>query len=39
MKRRLDPNKEMLFLYSIDENPGWDYQELLMNIMDRIHLG
>ena len=39
MKRRLDPNKEMLFLYSIDENPNWDYQELLMNIMDRIHLG
>ena len=39
MKRRLDPNKEMLFLYSIIENPDWDYQELLMNIMKRIHLG
>lgn len=39
MKRKLDPNKEMLFLYSIEENPNWDYQEQLLNIMTRIHLG
>lgn len=39
MKRKLDPNKEMLFLYSIDENPNWDYQKKLMTIMDRTHLG
>ena len=38
-KKRLDPNKEMYFLYSIDDNPNWDYQEKLMIIMDRIHLG
>lgn len=39
MKRKLDPNKEMLFLYSIEENPNLDYQEQLLNIMTRIHLG
>jgi hypothetical protein len=39
MKDKLDPKREMFFLYSIDENPNWDFQELLMNIMTRIHLG
>lgn len=39
MKKKLDPNKEMFFLYSIDENPNRDYQQKLMNIMDKIHLG
>ena len=29
----------MLFLYSIEENPNWDYQKQLLNIMTRIHLG
>ncbi len=26
-------------LYSIDENPNWDYQELLMEVAERYHLG
>jgi hypothetical protein len=27
------------FLYSIDENPDWDYQEKLMDVGTRYHLG
>ena len=26
-------------LYSLDENPNWDYQEKLMNFAERHHLG
>lgn len=37
--RRVDPNHEMFFMYSIDENPNWEKQELLMNIGHRYHLG
>lgn len=36
---KIDPKKEMYFLYSLDENPNWDYQESLMSIADRYHLG
>ena len=36
---KLDPGKEMYFLFSIGENPDWDYQEKLMTIGDRFHLG
>lgn len=39
IKNKLDPNKEMYFLFSIDENPNWDYQEKLMDIGERFHLG
>ena len=39
IKNKLDPKREMFFLFSINENPNWDYQKKLMNIMDRIHLG
>ena len=36
---KLDPNKEMYFLFSIHDNPNWDYQEQLENIGYRMHLG
>ena len=39
LKKRVDPKNEMYFLYSLDENPNWEYQEQLMNIMNRYHLG
>lgn len=39
VKNRLDPKREMYFMFSIDENPDWDMQENLMNFMERIHLG
>jgi hypothetical protein len=33
-------NKEKIFaLYSLDENPDWEYQELLSEVADRYHLG
>jgi len=35
----IDPNGSMLFLFSLDENPNWEMQEKLMDIMDRYHLG
>ncbi len=35
----LDPNNNTFFMYSIDENPNWDYQELLMEVGERFHLG
>jgi len=36
---KLCPNKNMYFLFSIDENPNWDMQEELMCIGERYHLG
>jgi hypothetical protein len=39
IKRKLDPDKRLYFLFSIDENPNWDMQEQLENVMNRIHLG
>lgn len=39
MKNKLDPKREMFFLFSIDENPDWDMQEKLESIMTRYHLG
>jgi hypothetical protein len=35
----LSKGKKKFFLYSIDENPNWDYQEKLSEIADRYHLG
>ena len=32
-------NQDSYFLFSIDENPNWEKQELLMNIGKRYHLG
>jgi hypothetical protein len=38
-KEKLDPNKEMFFLFSLDDNPNWEMQEKLSNFMTRYHLG
>lgn len=37
--KKLDPGLKTYFLYSINENPNWDYQEQLMGIASRYHLG
>lgn len=39
MKKKLSPNNDMFFLFSKDDNPNWDYQDKLMNIGYRYHLG
>ena len=39
MKTKLDPDRKMYFLYSIDENPNWEMQEELEQFMTRYHLG
>ena len=39
IKKIIDPNNEMYFLFSKDENPNWDMQEKLWSIGDRYHLG
>ena len=36
---KLSPNKDMYFLFSVDENPDWEYQEKLEMLGTRIHLG
>lgn len=36
---KLDPERQMYFLYSKDENPNWEMQEALMNVGERYHLG
>lgn len=36
---KLDPNRTMYFLYSLDENPNWEMQEKLSDFMKRFHLG
>lgn len=30
---------ERVLLFSKDENPDWDYQEKLMEVAERYHLG
>lgn len=37
--KKLCPDNNMWFLFSIDENPNWDMQEELMCIGERYHLG
>jgi len=37
--KALDPNDTMFFLFSKAENPNWEMQEELMEIMERYHLG
>lgn len=39
IKEKLDPNREMQFLFSIGDNPEWDYQEKFEEFMFRFHLG
>lgn len=35
----IDSERKMFFMFSSDDNPDWDMQEELMNIMTRYHLG
>ena len=35
----LDPENNTWLLYSLDENPNWEYQEKLSTIGERFHLG
>jgi hypothetical protein len=39
IRRKLDPDSKMFFMFSHDENPNWDMQEKLSNIGIRFHLG
>lgn len=39
VKKLLDPDNKMFFLFSIDDNPDWDYQMELESFMTRYHLG
>jgi hypothetical protein len=39
IKNKLDPDRKMFFLFSLGENPDWDYQEKLEGFMSRIHMG
>lgn len=39
IKNKLDPRREMFFLFSTDENPDYEKQEVLESFMDRYHLG
>jgi hypothetical protein len=36
---KLSPNRDMYFLFSYDDNPNYEYQELLEMFGQRIHLG
>lgn len=35
----IDPERKMFFLFSVDDNPDFEMQEKLENIMTRYHLG
>lgn len=39
VRKALDPNGEMFFLFSLDENPDGEMQDRLSQIGDRYHLG
>lgn len=39
IKNKLDPNKEMYFLFSHDQNPNFEYQDILSEFMEKYHLG
>jgi hypothetical protein len=39
IKDKIDPNRQMYFLFSKYDNPEYEYQELLENIGTRYHLG
>jgi hypothetical protein len=38
-KNKIDPERKMYFLFSLDDNLDYDYQEKLEVFMDRFHLG
>lgn len=37
--KQLDPDGKIFLLFSIDDNPNWDYQEKLSDFATRYHLG
>ena len=37
--KTLDPENKIWLLFSLDENPNWDYQEKLSTFGERHHLG
>lgn len=39
IKNRLSPDEDMWFLFSIDENPDYEGQDLLCEIAEKYHLG
>lgn len=39
ISKKLSPNMDMWFLFSLNENPNWEMQEKLMCVADRYHLG
>ena len=39
VKDRIDPKRKMYFLFSLDENPDWEYQQKLSKIGKRYHMG
>jgi hypothetical protein len=39
VKNRIDPKRKTYFLYSIDDNPDWNYQKKFSKIGTRYHLG
>jgi hypothetical protein len=39
ISKKLSPNMDMWFLFSLGENPNWEMQEKLMCVADRYHLG
>lgn len=39
IKNKIDPKREMYFLFSLDDNPNWEMQEELECFMTRHHLG
>ena len=39
IKNAIDPKGNMYFLFSRDNNPDWEMQKKLMDIMERFHLG
>jgi len=39
VKQKLSGGANLFFLFSLDDNPEWDYQEKLSMIGHRLHLG
>lgn len=39
IRKKMFPDGDAYFLYSLDENPNWEMQEELMGIGERYHLG
>jgi hypothetical protein len=39
IKKAIDPTGNIFFLFSKNENPNWEFQQLLENVGFRYHLG